>query len=294
MCYSVVRAKLDIIFKKMFTENTDLLHDFLASTLEIPFASIKNITIQNPELLPSTMDGKLSRMDIKLQVDNRVINIEMQISEESDYRDRALFLWSKLFAGELKRGDEYEELKQSICINITNFNMFDCTEYHSHFTMLEKNRHELLTDKCAIHFFELKKINKKANKENRKELWLQLINAETKEELDMCAQTGIEPIKKAVYILHQMSEDEKLQELAWQREIALHDDASRTKGAERRGLAKGIEQGIEQGLAKGKENALIDIIREMIRDKMPISQIAKYTGLPHEEIKKLQQKSETV
>ena len=63
--------------------------------------------------------------------------------------------------------------------------MFDCPEYHSHFAVMEMNRHELLTDKCGIHFFELKKIGKKADKENRKELWLQLINAETKEEFDM-------------------------------------------------------------------------------------------------------------
>ncbi|MDR0196640.1 MAG: Rpn family recombination-promoting nuclease/putative transposase, partial [Oscillospiraceae bacterium] len=135
MSGNVIRAKLDIIFKKMFIENTDLLHDFLSSALDIPYDSIKNIVIQNPELLPGTVDGKLSRMDIKMRVDDRVINAEMQISYETDYRDRALFLWSKLFAGELKSGDEYEELKQSVCINIINFNMFDCPEFHSNFTV---------------------------------------------------------------------------------------------------------------------------------------------------------------
>ncbi|MDR0196832.1 MAG: Rpn family recombination-promoting nuclease/putative transposase, partial [Oscillospiraceae bacterium] len=64
MSGNVIRAKLDIIFKKMFIENTDLLHDFLSSALDIPYDSIKNIVIQNPELLPGTIDGKISRMDI--------------------------------------------------------------------------------------------------------------------------------------------------------------------------------------------------------------------------------------
>jgi len=263
----VIKAKLDIIFKKMFIENTDLLHDFLASTLEIPFESIKNIKIQNPELLPPTIDGKLSRMDIKMQVDNRVINIEMQIGNEADYRDRALYLWAMLYTGELKRGDEYEELKPSICINVINFNMFDCSEYHSRFAVMEMNRHEILTDKCGIHFFELKKIGKKANKDDRKELWLQLINAETKEEFDMLAQTGVVPIQKAVYVLHQMSEDEKIRELAFQREIALHDHASSMKGARRGGL--------------------FDVAKKLLNRGRPIDEIAEDTGLSLEEIERL-------
>lgn len=264
MSDNVIKAKLDIIFKKLFTENTDLLHDFLASTLEIPYNSIKNIIIQNPEILPFTINGKLSRMDIKILVDNRVINIEMQIGNESDYRDRALFLWSKLFIGELKSGEDYDELKQSICINVINFNMFNCSEFHSHFTVSEKTRHEILTDKFVIHFFELKKINKNINKNNKMELWLQLINAETKEELDMLEQTGIAPIQKAVYVLHQMSEDEKIKELAWQREIALHDYASSVKGAKR------------------------EVARNLLKRNRPIEEIIEDTGLTREEIEGLQ------
>lgn len=37
----VVSAKLDIIFKKLFSENTDLLLDFVASLLEIPSDKVK-------------------------------------------------------------------------------------------------------------------------------------------------------------------------------------------------------------------------------------------------------------
>ena len=55
MSRDVVSAKLDIIFKKLFSENKDLLQDFLAKTLEIPYDSIKNITIINPELPPETL-----------------------------------------------------------------------------------------------------------------------------------------------------------------------------------------------------------------------------------------------
>lgn len=95
---------------------------------------------------------------LKLSVDGRIVNIEMQVNKEEDFKERTLFYWSKLYSEELKAGDEYEKLKQTICINIINFELFKCEDYHSHFKVMESERHEVLTDKFAIHFFELKKL----------------------------------------------------------------------------------------------------------------------------------------
>ena len=253
---NIVKAKLDIIFKTMFSksENEDILHSFLSTMLELPYDSIQKIVIQNSEILPETITGKFSRLDLKMQVDDKLVNVEMQIKNEPDFNDRVLYYWSKLYSGDLKSGDEYGDLKQSISINIINFNMFECPEFHSCFKVLEVNRHELLTDKCAIHFFELKKINKKINKNNRMELWLQLINAESEEELEMLRQTNVPEIQKAVMVIHQMSEDEKIQELARLREKALHDEASALGHARREGEQIGMEKGIEKGKEEERAN----------------------------------------
>ena len=67
----VVSAKLDVIFKKLFTENSDLLHSFVASMLDIPPESIKEITISNPELPPETVASKFSRLDVYLRAKKR-------------------------------------------------------------------------------------------------------------------------------------------------------------------------------------------------------------------------------
>lgn len=72
---------------------------------------------------------------------------------------------------------------------------------------MEKNRHEILTDKFGIHFFELKKIGKSPNKDNPMELWLQLINAETEEELDMLETTNVQEINKAILVLRELNAD---------------------------------------------------------------------------------------
>ena len=101
----VVSAKLDVIFKKLFTENEDLLHSFVASMLDIPTESIKTIKISNPELPPETVESKFSRLDLSLNVDDKLINVEIQVKMEPDYRDRTLFYWAKLYTSELKSGE---------------------------------------------------------------------------------------------------------------------------------------------------------------------------------------------
>lgn len=247
---NVISAKLDIIFKRIFLieENEDILHDFLSSLLDIPYESIKKIEILNSDVLPENAGGKSSRMDLKLLVDDCLVNVEMQINNQAGFKDRTLYYWSKLYGDELKSGEEYDMLKKSIAINIVNFNMFDCENFHSHFKVMEADRHEILSDKCSIHFFELRKINKKINKNNRMELWLQLINAESEEELDMLQETNIPAVQKAVMIIHKMSADEKTREIARIREKALHDEASNIGAARREGIAEGRAEGRAEGL----------------------------------------------
>ena len=267
---NIVKVKLDVIFKKLFEDknNEDLLHDFLSSLLDIPYDDIKQIVIQNSEILPDSITGKFSRLDLRMSVDNRLVNCELQISWEEAYADRSVFYWAKLYTGELKSGEEYDKLKQTISINIINFNMFETPDFHSVFKLIDPKTGTQLTDKCAIHFFELKKINKQVNKNNRKELWLQLINAESEEELDMLQQTNVQPIQKAVMIIHQMSDDEKIQELARLREKALHDEASALSSARREGEAVGV--------AKGAAKERASAIERMRQDGLSEEQIKKY------------------
>ena len=45
--------------------------------------------------------------------------------------------------------------------------------------MREDKHNSVLTDNFIAHYFELKKIGKNFDKNNKQELWLRLINAET-------------------------------------------------------------------------------------------------------------------
>lgn len=242
---SIVKLKLDVIFKRVFGDdkNKDIIAAFVSALLEIPRESIREIYINNVEPAPEYFEQKFSRLDLRLDVDGRAVNVEMQVNYEPDFKERTLFYWSKIYSDELKSGEEYGTLKRTVCINIINFNLFDCTDYHSHFKIMENERHEVLSDKFAIHFFELKKINN-IKKNKPMEDWLNLINAETEVELMSIQQaTNIPEIKDTIVMLRQLSSDEKIRQEAYYREKRLHDEATALGNARREGRAEGRVEG---------------------------------------------------
>jgi len=256
----IVKLKLDIIFKRIFgnAKNENIIAAFISDLLEIPRKDIKAVYIDNVELVPEYLDQKFSRLDIKMDVDGRIVNIEMQVNREPDFKDRTLFYWSKLYSEELKVGEEYGELKQTICINIINFDLFDFEDYHSNFRILENERGELLTDKFAIHFFELKKLGK-FKRNRRMEDWLDLINAETESDLmEIQNKSTIPEVHETIVKLRELSADEKLKREAYYREKRMHDEASAIIGSRREGRAEGLAEGLAKGLAEGREKGLAE------------------------------------
>ena len=274
----IVKLKLDVIFKRVFgnENNADIIAAFLSALLEIPRERIKKVYINNVELTPEYLDQKFSRLDLKLDVDNRIVNVELQVNNEPDFRERTLFYWSKLYSDQLKTGEEYGALRQTICINIINFDLFDCEDYHSHYKVMESTRHDVLTDRFAIHFFELKKISK-FKKNKPMDDWLKLINAETEGDLmDIQKTTNIPEVRDTIVMLRQMSADDIIRQEAYYREKRLHDEASALGHAKREGIA--------EGRAEGKEEVACNMLASGSVSK---EDIAKFTGLTIERLQEL-------
>jgi len=276
MARDVVSAKLDIIFKKIFTENEDMLQSFLADILDIPYDDIQDIIVAKQELTPETIDGKFSRLDLNLKVADKLINVEIQLKGDNDYRDRTLFYWAKLYTSELKSGETYGQLKKTICINIINFNMFDRSDYHTEIVTSIKDTGEIFSDKFSIHFFELKKVGKEVNPNNRRELWMQFLNASSEEEFEVLKQTNVPIMNKAVNIIYDLSEDTKIREMARLREKALHDEASALANAENKGIEKGRAEGRAEGISIGEENAVNKMIKKMRKRGMSEEEIKEF------------------
>lgn len=189
---------------------------------------------------------------------------------EQDYSDRTLFYWAKLYTSDLKSGDDYIKAKKAIAVNIINFNMFDTDNYHNEIQTVIKETGKVFSDKFSIHFFELKKVSKRLNPSNRRDLWMQFLNADREEEFELIKLTDT-VMEKAVNVIYDMSEDTRLREAARLREKIMRDEASALGFAERKGLEKGRKEGLEKGRREGLEKGIKEGLekgKEEERNKM--------------------------
>ena len=268
---SKVTPKLDLVFKKIFGDvrNTDILADFLATVLAIKPSDISQIEILDNEIIPDILLSKFSRLDLRITI-NRItsVNIEIQILNYGNYKERTLFYWAKMYTGELQKNEDYINLKNAISINVIDFNLFDCKEYHSTFKVFEEHRQELLTDKFRIDCLELRKakdMKESGSMTDKKQMWMDFLNtnAEDDETLERLA-TESPIMKKAVAVLRQMSADEKELYEIEQREKAVRDEIS-ARAYERQ---QGIQQGIEQ-----ERNAFITRLKKKGYTEKQIAEI---------------------
>ena len=216
----------------------------------------------------------------------RVIDIEIQVANTPELKERIVFYISKLVTEQIGGGEDYDAVKQAIGIVITDFALIEGrTKYKHKFTLYDKSDDTEFTDLIRIHTLELPKL---PGESDGTELWnwLRFIGAERKEELDMLAQTKPE-IKKAVGVLMELSADERARMLYESREKARRDEASRMKGARKEGKAEGIAEGEAKGKAKGIAEGKAEVARNLLGLRLPVDTIVKATGLSREEIEGL-------
>ena len=129
--------------------------------------------------------------------------------------------------------------------------MFECAEFHSEFHALEVKRHEQLTDKFCLHFFELPKIPKTVSKDDGLKLWLALFNAKTEEELKQIEALEVPIMKEAIGAYRTVTATDKFKELERLCSRARHNEASALGHAKREGYREADEKW--QGVVAEKE-----------------------------------------
>jgi predicted transposase/invertase (TIGR01784 family) len=286
----------DLLFKIFFVHNLGFLRDFLAAVLEIPLAEIGEIVIKNPDLTPEIVGGKFCRLDLSVEIAGAVVDVEIQVKNEGNFPERSLHYWAKLFVNALGEGEDYRAAPRAIIISILDFNLFAAPEFHSEFAVLEKTRHDCLSDKLALHFFELRKLPKTINRDDPVELWLRLFRAKTVEELDNLTKIGGTTMTAAVAEMTRLGHSAELEALEWARYRARHDEVNALHTAEKRGIAIGKKDGIEIGEKRGEKRGIkIGETRGETRGRaltykefgLSVEEIARRTGLTPEEIERL-------
>ena len=243
--------KTDILFKLLFRKHQKLLKQLVAHLLGIPLESISDFALENPEMPPENMGKKFCRLDIHMTVNGQKVNLEVQVENEGNFPERALFHWARIYSSALPAGDKYIDLPRTIVISILDFPLFkQYPQYHSEFQALEVSRHTLLTDKMVLHFFELPKLPKKIDRDDILLLWLTLFKADTEEELKQIQELGVTELSEAVNAYHSVTASAEFMEMERLRIKAGHDEAQALHNAEKRGEIRGEKRGEKRANAK--------------------------------------------
>jgi predicted transposase/invertase (TIGR01784 family) len=270
----------DVIFHCLFGQvgNERITKDLIEKIIN---KKVEKIELDlNLNLIREKYDSKLGVLDVRAKTADGInYNIEMQNSSSATLPERILSYWSRLYSGDLKRGNNYDVLSKTIAIIIVNdkIDRFELIKkYHTKWNIREEDYKDIiLTEDLEIHIIELPKYKEmRANKENQN-IWLEfLLEPQSKEVLKAMADN--KEIKEAETKWRKITADDIIRDRALRLEIAELDKNTALKHAR------------EEGLAEGEKNKQIEIARKLLAKEIDIAIIIETTGLSEEEIKELQ------
>ncbi len=273
-----ITPKNDIVFKKIFGTkgNEGILKDFLEAILDIKIDSLE--LDLNTEFLPEFISGKKSRVDVRTKLsDGTEVNIEMQV-DVSKYSDkRCLQHWSRIYNNNIEEGEDYKNLRKTICIWILDGKIYDEFEDIDSKWRIMNEKYGLKNhfNELEIHIIELKKLRNSAKlKESKKNFWLWFIDHTNEELVNMGSVTN-EMIKEA---------REQLAKIQSNRELM---ERIRLEEAYEMDYNTGINNARREGEVEGERKAKEETAKKMLELGADIDFIVKATGLTKEEIESL-------
>ena len=260
----LLKPKNDIVFQSLFTkENEEITKNFVQSLLG---RKIKKIEINNnKELFRERPEDKLGILDLQVDIDDEEkIDVEIQLIDKQNLVERLLYYFSRLYASTIKIGERYKDSKRIVLIAILDYDLSltkFTEEMQTQWMLREtKNPEIILTNKLEIDIIELRKVKKEyeKNKNNKVAQWMMFLDDPNSKEVHEIMEENKE-INDAVVVVHEMTEDEKMERLAFLREKAILDDRSMYDA--------GVDEGIEKGIEKGEKNKSLEIAKKLKKRK---------------------------
>ena len=213
----------DLLFRMVFEANQDGLKSLLAALLHLKESDITQLEIKNPFRFGTHVDEKKYIYDIYLLLNNeQKIHIELQVLSQSFWTDRSLCYLCRDF-GDLNSGENYENVKPHIQIDILDFSLFkDSNEFFSTYHLANDKTGRIYSDKLTLHVLQLNKI-KYATEEDKTygiDYWAKLFKATTWEELKFLAEKQAS-LQSTVETMYRFTADDYTREEIRAREEAL-------------------------------------------------------------------------
>lgn len=309
--------KIDVVFHSLFRkENESITNGFLTDILQVKTKIIESE--KDRHLETRYPEEKLGILDLRTELEGGTkCNVEIQLTNQHNTIKRILYYWSRIYSEQLKRGENYKELKKTISIMITDYEIEELKGIKELGTKWQirdsQNGKRILTDDLEICIIEIPKARRiiEEEKGNKIAQWMMFLDNPNREGVkEIMAEN--ENIKRAMKELEEMSDDEELRRVAELKEKYIRDEANiresaledgfnegydngmkqgikegTEKGIQKgiqKGMQKGMQKGIQAGIQKGIEQEKRDIVVKMIKEKIPIETIIKITGLSKEEV----------
>jgi predicted transposase/invertase (TIGR01784 family) len=242
--------KIDVLFKKIFGENKDLVISFLNSLLPLQDGQeILTIEYLSPEQVPKTPLGKNSIVDIRcIDSTGRSFIVEMQTEWSNIFRKRLLVNGSKAVVRQLNkksRNDKalkFSELQPVYVLAIVNDNFTEGKDWYHHLQIMDSKNPDFVIAGLDFVLVELPKFTPETWTYAHKQLavlWLRFLkeidscddklpkelksNKLIRRAIKLCEEAALTPEELAAY-------ERAEEEVIWQNSIkALEDDAIENK-----------------------------------------------------------------
>ncbi|MDE6852220.1 MAG: Rpn family recombination-promoting nuclease/putative transposase [Lachnospiraceae bacterium] len=235
----------DYLFRALLQQNNQVLKALICALLHLDPEGVQEVSVENPIELGKSYEEKDLILDIKALLNgNTVINLEMQVVNEYNWKERSLCYLCRSFDN-LNRGMDYSVTKPAIQIGILNFTLFPkAPEFYANYYMMNEKTYQKYSDKFRLAVVDLTQI-KLATEEDRAyqiEQCAQIFISKDWSELAMLARDNTD-IQAAMGTVYQLSKEKKIRQQCEARE----DYYKRERDRQRRdALAEERERKIEE------------------------------------------------
>ena len=274
----------DLLFKFIFgrKENKAITLSFINAVLGLEGArALIDLRFADREIDPEEETGKGSTLDLLCMTnDETQINIEVQVQNRHNMGQRSLYYWAKLYQSTLGRGENYNNLRRTVAINLLGYEYLPLSGFHHMYGLYDETGKHRLTEDIEIHFLELPKVTRQNIRSMRTlDKWMAFIgNKLSDEEMEAIAMSEA-AIDTAWDRIEAFMRDAGQRRKYEQREKFEHDYVSDMEGS--------WKQGMQQGISKGRQIGIAHMAMNMLRVGTPVATVAQMAELPESVIRKM-------
>ena len=282
--------RFDWAIKRLLRQkaNFGVLEGFLTVFIGEPVTIVEILESEGNQ---SSSDDKFNRLDIKAKNSKgEMVIIEVQNTRELYYLERILYGVAKAITEHISLGESYQNVKKVYSISILYFDIGKGTDYLYHgqnrfvgvhindSLQITKKERDVIVNRPPEKIFP-EYILIRVNEFNKVavtplEEWMQYLKEGVIRPDTQAPGLG-EAREKLLY--YSMSRQERAAYDEHLNAIAIQMDVLNTAKME----------GLAEGRAEGSSERALEIAKGMMMDGLPVSVIAKYTGLSSEEIERL-------